>query len=108
MLRDLEYPSETFFDIPPTAVSSPTLSISTVSDLTPTELSEDIEDDNEMVIHHDTFYFEDGDVEIVCRHALPGSLDYGLIFFSQTSRYPFPVGTPPRSNARRATSDYLY
>jgi len=70
MLRDLGYPTETFVDIPPTAVSSPTLSISTVSDLTPTELGEDIEDDNEVVVHHDTFYFEDGNVEILCGHTL--------------------------------------
>ena len=70
ILQDIEYPSETFVDIPPTAVSSPMLSISTVSDLTPTELNEDIEDDNGVVIHHDTFYFEDGNVEIVCGHTL--------------------------------------
>ena len=50
------------------AVSSPTLSISTVSDLTPTELGDDIEggSDEQMATHHETFYFEDGDVEIVC------------------------------------------
>ena len=69
VLRDLEY-SETFVNIPPTAVPSPTLSISTVSDPTPTELNEDIEDDSDVAIHHDTFYFEDGNVEIVCEHTL--------------------------------------
>ena len=68
----MEYPPETFVDISSTAVSSPTLSISTVSDLTPTELGEDIEDgDGERVTTpHDTFYFEDGNVEVVCGHIL--------------------------------------
>ena len=54
--------SETSASIPATALSSPTLSVSTVSDLTPTELGEE----PEMTAHHDTFYFEDGNVEIVC------------------------------------------
>ena len=50
-----------------TGTTSPTLSISTVSDLTPTELGEDIEHGEEKVaIRHDTFYFEDGNVEILC------------------------------------------
>ena len=70
MLRDLELPSETFVNIPSVAVSSPTFSISTISDLTPTELSEDIEDDSDADVHHDTFYFEDGNVEIMCGHTL--------------------------------------
>ena len=46
-------------------LSSPALSISTVSDLTPTELGE-IEQGQEREASHDTFYFEDGNVEIVC------------------------------------------
>jgi len=48
-------------------VSSPTLSISTVSDLTPTELGE-IEEGNSkrIAIRHETFYLEDGNVEIAC------------------------------------------
>jgi len=70
ILQDIEYPSETFVDIQSTAVSSPMLNISTVSDLTPTEFSEDIEDNSDVVIHHDTFYFDDGNVEIVCGHTL--------------------------------------
>ena len=72
ILQDVEYPTETFFDIPATAVSSPTLSISTVSDLTPTELGEEIEDigGEWMTTHHETFYFEDGNVEVVCGHTL--------------------------------------
>ena len=45
-------------------LSSPTMSIATVSDLTPTELGE-IEQGQEQEASHDTFYFEDGNVEIV-------------------------------------------
>ena len=57
---------DTFIDIPSGAVS-PTLSISTVSDLTPTELGEEIEPgEKQMTTHHDIFYFEDGNVEIAC------------------------------------------
>ena len=49
-------------------VSSPTLSISTISDLTPTEFDEDIGEssDERVPIHHETFYLEDGNVEIMC------------------------------------------
>jgi len=58
--------TETFVNIQATAIS-PTLSISTVSDLTPTELGEETEHSVERVTNrHDPFYFEDGNVEIVC------------------------------------------
>ena len=72
ILHDVEYPPETFANIPAAAVSSPTLSISTVSDLTPTELGEDIEDgmSERTLTRHDTFYFEDGSVEVVCGHTI--------------------------------------
>ena len=72
ILQDVEYPSEAFANIPATAVSSPALSISTVSDLNPAELGEDIEDSSGkgMPTNHDTFYFEDGNVEVVCEHTL--------------------------------------
>lgn len=56
--------SGTFFNIPSatTCDSSSTLSISTVSDL-----GEEIEERVERVAsRHDMFYFEDGNVEIVC------------------------------------------
>ena len=57
---------DTFINIPSGTVS-PTLTISTVSDLTPTELGEEIEhDDKQMTARHDTLYFEDGNVEIAC------------------------------------------
>ena len=70
--QDTEYPPETFANILATAVSSPTLSISTVSDLTPTELGEDIEDStgDQALTSHDTFHFEDGNVEVVCGHTI--------------------------------------
>ena len=46
---------------------SPTLSISTVSDLTSTEFDEKSEpDERPKATPHNTFYFEDGDVEILC------------------------------------------
>jgi len=68
--RDVECLSEAFVNISPTAVSSPTLSISTVSDLTPSELSEGVGDHSDVTIHHETFYFENGNVEILCEHTL--------------------------------------
>ena len=64
MLHDTGFSSETFVSIPATALSSPTLSISTVSDLTSTEFGEEIE--GRTAARHDTLYFEDGNVEIVC------------------------------------------
>ena len=75
VLHGVESPSETFIDIPAGTISFPTLSISTISDLTPTELGEEIErkgeeEEGQTTTHHDTFYFEDGNVEIVCGHTL--------------------------------------
>ena len=66
-LHDTGSPSEAIIDTPASSISSPTLSISTMSDLTPTELGE-IEQGQvqEQAASHDTFYFEDGNVEIVC------------------------------------------
>jgi len=61
--HDVESSSETLDNVRAGIVSSPTLSISTISDLTPTELGEEIE---QTTARHDTFYFEDGNVEIVC------------------------------------------
>jgi len=76
ILQDIESPSalhgveslsEAFINVPAGAASSPTLSISSVSDLTPTEFGEEIERGEEQAIaRHDTFYFEDGNVEVVC------------------------------------------
>ena len=64
-LHDEDSSSETIADIPASSVSSPALSISTMSDLTPTELGE-IENGQGQAAGQDTFYFEDGNVEIVC------------------------------------------
>jgi len=72
ILQDIEYPTETFFDIPATAVSSPTLSISTVSDLAPTEFGDDTGEgsDERIPTRHETFYLEDGNIEIACGHTI--------------------------------------
>ena len=60
-----------FSDIQASPIPSPTLSVSTVSDLTLTELGEDEEDDGKRIpTRHETFYLEDGNVEIVCGHAI--------------------------------------
>ena len=53
-------------------VSSPTFSISSISDLTPTEFDEDIrESSDEMIpVRHETFYLEGGNVEIMCEQTI--------------------------------------
>jgi len=66
--HDMEPSPDAFIDDRTATVSSPTLSISTISDLTPTEFDEDIgEDSGERILtRHQTFYLEDGNVEIAC------------------------------------------
>ena len=59
--RDLGYYLAPFVDIPTATVSSPTFSISTEPDSTPTELSGE-----GTITHYDTFYFGDGNIKIVC------------------------------------------
>jgi len=66
VLRDVEPPSDASTHDRITVASSPTLSISTVSDLTPTEL----DGDEHIPTRHETFYIEDGNVEIVCGHTI--------------------------------------
>jgi len=68
VMHDVEPSSDSFIDTPAGSIPSPTLSISTVSDLTPTELGEDIGEGSgeKALARHETFYFEDGNVEIVC------------------------------------------
>lgn len=66
ILQDAESFFETHVNIPATAISSPALSCSTVSDLTPTEFGEIERSEEQTTAPHDTFYFEDGNVEIVC------------------------------------------
>lgn len=63
-LQDVES-SKTCVDILVTTVSSPALSFSTISDFTPTEFGE-IDRNEQTTARHDTFDFEDGNVEIVC------------------------------------------
>ena len=71
IMGDVESPFEAFVNTPATAISSPTLSISTVSDLTPTDFGEEIEHSEEPTTDlHDMFYFEDGNVEIMCGHTV--------------------------------------
>jgi hypothetical protein len=64
-MHDTDSSSEAIIDIPASSVSSPAMSISTMDDLTPTELG-DIENGQEESTGQDTFYFEDGNVEIAC------------------------------------------
>ena len=70
ILHRVQLSSETFANSPFTATSSPTMSISTMSDLTPTELGEDTQhgegDSTTTPSRHHTFYFADGNMEIVC------------------------------------------
>jgi len=68
ILGDVESHSDTCAGTPAIVASSPTLSIATLSDFTPTELGEEVEHrEGQATTRHDTFYFEDGNVEIVCR-----------------------------------------
>jgi hypothetical protein len=67
ILDDTVSSSGTFVELPASTPSSPTFSISTISDLTPTELGKDTGEGSseQMIIRHETFYFEDGNVEII-------------------------------------------
>ena len=67
VLDDTESSPGTFVGPPAGTPSSPTLSISTISDLTPTELGDDTGEGSseQMIVRHETFYFEDGNVEII-------------------------------------------
>ena len=61
---------ETIINVP-SGTASPTLSISTVSDLTSTEFGGEIErGEKQPATHHDTLYFEDGNVEIACGNTI--------------------------------------
>ena len=69
--HDVESSPDPFTDDRIATISSPTLSISTVSDLTPTKLGEDIGGGGkQMPTRHETFYLEDGSVGIVCEHII--------------------------------------
>ena len=65
--RHVESLSATFVNISVDTISSPASSTSIISDLASTELCETEHSEKEI---HDTFYFEDGNVEIVCGRTL--------------------------------------
>ena len=99
-------PSDPFTDDRTTTVSSPTLSVSTISDLTPTEFGDDTGESNgeRMATRHDTFYFEDGNVEIACGYTVFRVHSSTVSFSSQKLRdilsqsallhAPMPEGCP--------------
>ena len=89
VLHDAEYSPDAFADDRIGTVSSPTLSISTISDLTPTEFDDDIgEGSGERIpTHHETFYLEDGNVEIVCGHTIFRVHSTVVSFSSPNLRY---------------------
>ena len=68
VFRDADQSPDASTDDQITATSSPTLSISTISNLTLTEFDEDIGEDSDerTPTRHETFYLEDGNVEIAC------------------------------------------
>jgi hypothetical protein len=70
--RDMGLSPDTFTDDRVATVFSPTLSISTISDLTPTEFDEYTGENSgeRNPTHHETFYLEDGNVEIVCEQTI--------------------------------------
>jgi hypothetical protein len=69
--HDVGSSPETFVKVSTGAPSS-TLSISTESDLIPTESADGIGEGGgeRTFVRHETFYFEDGNLEIVCGHVL--------------------------------------
>ena len=105
-LRDVGSLLDTFGDARVSTVSSPTLSISTASDLTPTELDEEIWEGSRerMFTRHEMFYLEDGNVEIVCGRTIFRIHSPILSFSSQKLRdmlspsallgVPMPEGCP--------------
>ena len=63
------------------------MSISTVSDLTPTELGEIEEGDGKRITtRHETFYLEDGNVEIMCGQTIFRVHSTVVSFFSLNLR----------------------
>jgi hypothetical protein len=106
ILRDTDSFPEAYVEVPTGTPSSPTLSISTISDLTPSELDEDLgEGGGERTFaRHETFYLENGDVEIVCGHTIFRIHSITVSFSSQKLRdilsrsallhAPMPEGCP--------------
>ena len=71
ILRDV-VTSGAFTEDRTVTVTSPTFSISSLSDLNPTEFGEGIGEsgDERTPTRHETFYLEDGNVEVVCGHTI--------------------------------------
>ena len=97
--HDMEFPSAEFTDDRIASVSSPTLSISTVSDLAPTELDDDIGEygGDRMYVRHETLYIGDGNVEVVCGHTIFRVHSSVVSFSSPTLRDVFSPSTLPKS-----------
>ena len=70
LLRGVEFSSDMLIDSGVSTTSSPTLSISTISDLTPTELDIGESNGERTLTRHETFYLKDGDVEIICERTI--------------------------------------
>ena len=65
VLYGMRFSSESFVNVPAGAVSSSTLSL-----FTSTDPGEEIDHTELVTDRHDTFYFEDGNVEIVCGNTI--------------------------------------
>jgi hypothetical protein len=108
---------ETYVEVPTGTPSPPTFSIPTISDLTPIELGEDIREGNSerMITRHETFYFEDGNVEImsggtifrvhstIISFSSPGLRD--ILSRSALIHAPTPEG-PPRITVMDSAVDF--
>ena len=72
VLYDAEHSPDALTDDRVGTVSSPTLSISTISDLAPTEFDEDIGEGSSgrVPTRHETFYLEDGNIEVLCEDTI--------------------------------------
>ena len=115
LFHGVEFYPDADTDIRASTVSSPMSSVSTVSDWTPAELGEIGEDDGEWIpARHETFYLEDGNIEIVCGHTIfrvhsPiisfSSLNLRDVIFSSTFSTPV-QGECPRTVLEDSAEDF--
>ena len=103
ILRGMKSSSDTVVNIPVTTVSSPTFNIPTVSDLTPTEHDEERE---QPATRHDTFYFGDGNVEILCGGTV-FRVHSTVISFPTNSETFFPHLPPSVPRCRKGVLELL-
>ena len=116
-IRSISVPHDTdsspgnSIDVPPSTVSSPTLSISTMSDWTPMELGEEPREGQvQTAARHDTFYFGDGNVEITCEDTL-FRIHSTIVSFSSPklrdilSQHALPAASVPEECPRIIFSD---